>query len=227
MTKTALIAGASGLVGGHCLNVLREGPDYGRIIVLTRRELPAEKLKYEYADPKIAVEQRIVDFSKISVSDVSGADDVFCALGTTIKKAGSKAEFRKVDFDAIVNLAKASVEAGAKQFVFVSSVGADPKSSNFYLRVKGETEQAVTACAFEAVHIMRPSLLLGQRQESRTGEGLGQALMPKLNWVMAGPLRKYRAIPSQTVARAMVGAARSQTKDLNVNEYDQIVALSR
>ncbi len=169
------------------------------------------------------VESRVVDFQNLSPANVAGADDVFCALGTTIKKAGSQAAFRKVDYDAIVNLARASVEAGAKRFVLVSSIGADPKSGNFYLRVKGETEQAVALLPFEAVHIMRPSLLLGERRESRTGERLAQKIMPMLNHVLLGPLRQYRAIPAETVARAMVHVAGLPVTGVHIYDHDQIV----
>lgn len=171
MKRTALLAGVTGLVGGYCLKSLRD--NYEKVIVLTRRAIQLGGVGN--------VELRIVDFDRLSAADVSGADDVFCALGTTIKKAGSQPAFRKVDFDAIVNLAKASVEAGAKKFILVSSIGADPKSSNFYLRVKGETEQAVGALPFEAVHMMRPSVLLGKREEKRSGEGVAQTIMSILN----------------------------------------------
>lgn len=211
--RTALIAGATGLVGGQCLTILRRCPDYQKIIILTRRALALD------VD---TAEQRIVDFDHLSPADVAGADDIFCALGTTIKKAGSQAAFRKVDFDAIVNVARAGVEAGAKRFVLVSSVGADPKSSNFYLRVKGETEQAVSALPFETIHIMRPSLLLGHREESRAGEGFAQRAMPIINSLLVGPLSKYRAVSAETVASAMVGAARSAVKGVQVYEHDGI-----
>ena len=219
MAKTAVIAGATGLVGGHCLQTLIDDPDYSRIVVLTRRAvvLPLSS----------KVEQRIVDFERLSAADVAGVDDVFCALGTTIKKAGSQAAFSKVDFEAVVDLARATVEAGAKRFVLVSSVGADPNSKNFYLRVKGETEQGVAALPFVAVHIMRPSLLLGHRNESRAGERVAQAVMPMMNWALVGGLRKYRAIPAETVARAMVGGAQSNATGVQIYQHDEIESLSK
>ncbi len=214
-----MIAGATGLVGGHCLRALLDDPDYSRIVVLTRRAVTLPQ------SPKIEV--RVVDFERLSTADVAGAGDVFCALGTTIKKAGSQAAFRKVDFDAVVNLARAAVQAGAKRFVLVSSVGADPKSKNFYLRVKGETEQAVAALPFEVVHIMRPSLLLGHRNEKRAGEGVAQAVMPVMSWAFVGGLRKYRAIPAETVAKAMIGVAESAARGVHIHQHDQIVGLSK
>ncbi len=224
MTRTALIAGWSGLVGQRCYGAVRKSTAYEKIILLQRRGnvKPKPGIISTGWPPPMALETRVVDYQNLSPADVAGAVDVFCALGTTIKKAGSQAEFRKVDFDAIVNLARASAESGAKRFVLVSSIGADPKSSNFYLRVKGETEQAVAALPFEAVHIMRPSLLLGHREESRTGEGLAQKIMPLLNHLLLGPLRKYRAIPAEAVARAMVQLAALPLTGVHIYEYDEI-----
>jgi uncharacterized protein YbjT (DUF2867 family) len=216
--RTALIAGATGLVGSHCLGHLRASADYGKLIVVTRRRLALKT----HSKP----EERVVDFDHLSAKDAAGADDIFCALGTTIKKAGSQAAFRKVDFDAVVNLARAGIEAGAKRFIVVSSIGANPKSSNFYLRVKGEMEQAVSSLPFEAVHIMRPSLLLGPRQESRPGEQLAQAIMPLLNPLMLGPLRDYRAIPAETVARAMITAAATSEPGVHVHTFEDIMRLA-
>lgn len=219
MARTALLAGATGLVGGHLLETLRNENAYQRIIVLTRRPI-------KLANPR-NIDVRFVNFDHLSPADVAGGDDVFCALGTTIKKAGSQPAFRKVDFEAIVNLARATLEAGAKRFTVVSSVGADPKSSNFYLRVKGETEQAIAALGFEAIHLMRPSLLLGTRDESRTGEAFARTIMPTLNWALVGSLSKYRAIPALTVAQAMVHAAQSNITGNHVHEFREIVALAQ
>ncbi len=229
MGKTAAIAGYTGLIGSDVFSFARALRVYDRIILLQRRETAAARRGYVavgIADrPEVVT--RVVDYERLSAGDLAGAEDVFCALGTTIKKAGSQAGFRKVDFDAIVNLANASVEAGAKRFVLVSSVGADPRSKNFYLRVKGETEQAVATLQFEAVHIMRPGLLLGRRNESRPGEAVAQVIMPKLKWVLAGTLRKYRAVPAETVAKAMIGAAQSSAKGMQVYQHDQIVEMAK
>lgn len=227
MARTALIAGWTGLVGQQCFRALRESERYRRIVLLQRRPPATGKTEYRMMGCSLPphpaeLESRVVDFEHLSAADIAGADDIFCALGTTIKKAGSQAAFRKVDYDAIVNVARAGVEAGAKRFVLVSSIGADPKSGNFYLRVKGETEQTVAALPFEAVHIMRPSLLLGERQESRAGEGIARRTMPLLNGLLFGPLRKFRAIPAQTVAGAMVGVAGLTVTGVHIYEYDEI-----
>ncbi len=217
--RTAVLAGATGLIGGHCFHLMLQSPDYARLIVLTRRQ------PFNYVGigrPHALLETPIVDFDRLSSADLAGADDVFCALGTTIKKAGSQAAFRKVDFDYIVNLARAAAEAGAKRFMLVSSVGADPHSPNFYLRVKGETEQAVSALPFEAVHIFRPGLLLGQRAERRTGERIAQIVMPVLNSMLIGALLKYRAVPAGTVANAMIRIAGTHSSGVHLHDYSQI-----
>ncbi len=228
MNRTAVIAGYTGLVGGRVFGCMHSA-GYRKVVLLRRRTTTAHPFSYVAPvrpNPPI-VELRAVDFDRLTPADLAGADDVFCALGTTIKKAGSQDAFRKVDFDAIVNVARAAVEAGAKRLVLVSSVGADPNSKNFYLRVKGETEQAVAALPFDAVHIMRPGLLLGHRNESRPGERVAQAVVPMLNWLLAGSLRKYRAIAAETVARAMVAAAQSPATGVNTYQYDEIEGLTK
>src|SRR5882724_10182847 len=158
----ALLLGGSGLVGGFCLRAFLEYPARGRIVSLGRRELTVP------AHPKLA--QKIVSFENLSIEDFANIDDLFCALGTTIGKAGSQAAFRQVDFEYPLAAAKLALQAGTKRFVLVSSVGADARSKNFYLRTKGELEQAVSALGFQSVHIFRPSLLLGKREEFRVGE---------------------------------------------------------
>jgi len=213
MSYTAILAGATGLIGGHLLHHLTASADYPRVIALSRRPIP------QHAN----LETRIVNFDSLSPADSTGADVVFCALGTTIKKAGSQEAFRRVDFGYVKAIADAVHAAGAQQFVLVSSVGADPHSSNFYLRVKGEVEQAVIFAGFAAVHIFRPSLLLGDRPESRLGEGIGRVLMPILNPLMVGGLRKYRAIQSEQVARAMVTAPLNRLAGVHIYQHDDII----
>jgi uncharacterized protein YbjT (DUF2867 family) len=212
--RTALLAGASGLVGGHCLRLLLAEPAYGRVIALGRRALPLQHAK---------LEQKLVDFAHIA--DLAPrADDVYCCLGTTIKKAGSQATFRKVDHDYVVALAQAAKQSGARRFLLVSAIGANPRSQVFYSRVKGETERDVSAVAFAAVHIFRPSMLLGDRAESRLGERLSLPVFRMLTPLLAGPLRPYRAIAAETVARAMIRAALGDTTGVRVHRYDEMTA---
>jgi uncharacterized protein YbjT (DUF2867 family) len=218
--KTALIAGATGLVGRQCLARLLDLPAYGRVIALVRRPLPHTDVK---------LEQRVVDFGQLGLegTDFPTADDVFCCLGTTMKIAGSEAAFRQVDFVYVVSLASQALGRGAKQFLLVSSLGANPRSSIFYSRVKGETEAAISALSFEGRQIFRPSILLGERAELRTGERAGIAVMRGVSFALLGPLRKYRPIAAATVARAMVRVALQAPRGVNIYESDAIERLGR
>lgn len=201
-TKTALIAGASGLVGGHLLRCLLESPAYDRVVALVRRPLSV-------THPRL--EQRTIDFDQLEQqAGEIRADDLFCCLGTTIKKAGSQAAFRKVDYHYPVALARLAARQGARQYLIVTAMGADPRSSIFYNRVKGEVEEAVKGLGLPAVHIFRPSLLLGERAEHRAREAIASVIAQVVNPLMVGPLRKVRAIPGQTVAEAMHNAAQKE-----------------
>ena len=214
--RTALIAGATGLVGTYCLRLLIASPDYSRITAVVRRRMPVNHPKFV---------QQVVDFERISELALSSCDDVFCALGTTIKKAGSQAAFRRVDVDYPRMIAESGLRSGAQRFILVSSVGADPSSRSFYLRTKGELEQAVAAMPFQAVHILRPSLLLGTRPESRLGEGIAQKLMPLVSPLLRGRYSKYRPIAAAKVASAMVYVAGLSAAGVHVYEYPEIRAL--
>lgn len=193
---TALIAGASGLVGRHLLDLLLAAPEYDRVVSLGRRKLEA-------THPKL--EQLVVDFSALDkgMSGLRG-DDVFCCLGTTIRQAGSRENFRAVDHAAVLALGWAAQRQGAQRFFLVSALGADPHSRVFYNRVKGETEEALLVLDFDTLALFRPSLLLGQRAHPRPGERLMAALLWLLEPLLVGQLRKYRAIEAATVARAML-----------------------
>jgi uncharacterized protein YbjT (DUF2867 family) len=172
------------------------------------------------------VVERVVDFSRLSVGLFESGADVFCAVGTTIRKAGSQAAFRKIDFDIPVELARAAVQAGAKQYSVVSSVGTLSRTSNFYLKTKAEMEAAIADEPFDAVHVFRPSLLIGNRREWRPGERSGVAVARVLGFALAGPLRKYRAIEAETVAAAMIRAATEGRTGVHVYHYDEIVDLT-
>ena len=216
--RSALLAGASGLVGSRCLDRLLRETQYARVITLTRRPLPHD-------DPKL--EQRVVEFDRLGTVgvDFPSATDVFCCLGTTMRQAGSEAAFRQVDFTYVVSLASLALGAGARQFLLVSSLGASPKSRIFYSRVKGETEAAVAALPFEGRQIFRPSILVGERRERRPGEALGAMVMRGTAFVMVGPLRKYRPITAATVAEAMVRVALRAPRGVNVYQSDEIERL--
>ena len=218
-TRTAAILGASGLVGGFCLRALVDDPDYSRVVTFGRRELPS------FTRAKVA--QRVAELDSLTAEDFRGVQDVFCALGTTIRKAGSQAAFRHVDLELPLRAATEAAKAGAEQFVVVSSVGADPAGKNFYLRTKGEMERELAKLPFKAIHILRPSLLIGRRAEFRLGEAMAMALAPALDLLTLGALRKYHSIRAETVGRAMVAAAKQGASGASVGEYDEIARLGK
>ena len=216
MGRTALLAGATGLVGTHALELLLADAHWSRVVTVGRRAS-----SYHHAK----LEQRIVDLGSLeSASDLPHVDDVFCCLGTTIKQAGSQPAFRLVDHAFVVGLARAGLRAGATQFLLVSAIGADPKSRVFYSRVKGETEAAIRALPYRGIQIFRPSLLLGERPQFRLGERIAMLGAPVLPALLFGRLRRYRPIHAATVARAMVTIAHEAPRGPNVFEYDAMRA---
>jgi uncharacterized protein YbjT (DUF2867 family) len=215
--RTALLAGGTGLVGSRALERLLAHPAWGRVVLLSRRPL-------ELTHPRLEV--LVVDFDRPHTMRPVPVDDAFCALGTTIAKAGGQAAFRAVDHGAVLAVADLAVEGGARQFALVSSLAADPASGNFYLKTKGEAEASVSARPFGAVHLLRPGLLLGDRTESRPMEAVARTVMPWLNALLAGGLRKYRAIDADVVAAAMIGASLEEgIQGARVLEYDDLVRL--
>lgn len=212
--KTALIAGASGLVGGHCLSFLLQSDRYDKVVSVGRSPLST-------SHPKLI--QLTVDFYKLSAyKDQLQADDVFCCLGTTIKKAGSKAKFYQVDYTYVVELARLASSRGASQFLVMSALGAHPKSRVYYNKVKGQMEQAVKQVSFRSVHILQPSVLLGNREESRPMERLAGLFMSGLRFMLLGSLRKYRPIEASQVGKAMVHYASQEKPGFHVHHSDQI-----
>ncbi len=214
-SRTALVAGATGLTGKHLLEFLLADERYATVHALVRKAtLPTH--------PKLS--QGVVDFE--SLPKLPKADDAFCCLGTTIKKAGSQAAFRKVDFDYVLKFATAAKAAGAKRFLVVSALGAYAKSAVFYNRVKGEMENALKPMNFESLHIFRPSFLLGERTEARVGERLGIAVFSALAPLMIGPARRVRPVEANLVARGMVLAASGSALGVTLIESDEIIGLT-
>jgi len=197
MSKTAWIAGASGLVGGFVVDGLLADASIGRVVSFGRR--PSGK-------PGPKLEERTVDFAHFDPGDASAPDVAVCALGTTIGKAGSKEAFRAIDHDAVLAFGKAARSAGARTFVVVTAHGADEGSSVFYNRVKGEIEAALGALGFDSLSIARPSLLLGDREESRPAERAAVVVSRFLKPLLS-PLR-MRPIEASDVARAVVALVR-------------------
>ncbi|MFN8321402.1 MAG: NAD(P)H-binding protein [Chitinophagales bacterium] len=217
MKKTALIIGATGLVGEQCLCLLLSSGYYGKVIALTRK-----KLSITHA----VLENPVVNFDQPDTyAHLVKADDIYCAIGTTIGKAGSQQAFKKVDFYLPLQVAQAAKANGAQTFVLVSSFGADASSGVFYSRIKGELEQALAQLHFQSLLIFRPSILLGDRKEKRTGEELGRWVAEKMPFLFAGPLKKYRGTPADWLARVMLQTAQQKNSGVRIIENEEIFIL--
>lgn len=213
--RVALLAGASGLVGGYVLEALLDAPDFARVYAITRRPLGREH-------PRLA--NRIVQFDKLE-SQLKGqtAHVAVCCLGTTLKQAGSEQAFRKVDLEHVLAFARVARAAQAERFVVVSSVGADPQSKHFYLRVKGEMEAALEAMRFPALDILQPGPLMAFRRPVEIAVAL---LMPLVNPLLTGTRVPYRGITPRTVAAAALGAVRSGRRGVYRYTYAALHALA-
>lgn len=219
MAKTALVLGASGLVGSHCLQLLLDNAAYDKIIVWLRKPLSVQHAK---------LQQEIINFDQLAryADKLKNVQEIFCCLGTTIKKAGSSEAFYKVDFTYPHESAKLAAQNGVQQFLIVTALGANSRSSIFYNRVKGEIETALGKLPLPGLQIFRPSLLLGERQEFRLGERIGAIVFKTLSFAFIGPLRRYRAIEASVVAEAMIRIAQQNLTGVNIFESEKIQALT-
>ncbi len=214
MGKTALLIGATGLIGGQLLDLLLESDRYDQVTTLSRKPINRNSTK---------LINQIADFNQLGNNpEWFKVDDVFCCLGTTIKTAGSKEAFRKVDYEYPLEAAKLAKEQGAKQYLIVTALGADANSKVFYNKVKGEVEEAISHVHFDIFHIFRPSLLIGPRQDVRIGEKIGQILFTTLGFLFVGSLKKYKGIQSIKVARAMLAKASLDEKGQYYHESDRL-----
>ena len=198
----ALIVGATGLVGGFCLQALLDDPNYSEVIALVRKPILRTHRKLKTV---------ITQFGNLE-SEISNIhpDDVYCCLGTTIKKAGSQEAFKKIDHTLVVTVAELMKKKGAEQFLVISAMGANKDSKVFYNRVKGEMETALQELEYPCLRIIRPSLLLGPREEFRLGEKIAVILTPLLKPFLLGPLKKYRPVEAEKVAQFMIKVARAE-----------------
>lgn len=213
--RVALIAGASGLVGARCLKHLLLDPGTAGVHALGRRPLEMKHKK---------LTEHVVDFANLG--PLPAADDAYCALGTTMKAAGSKEAFRAIDFVAVHNFAKAARAAGVEQFVLVTAMGADAKSSVFYNRTKGEVEEAVRALGFPTLHILHPGILANDGdRKGRVGEDIANSIMGGLASMFGKTTWKYAPIHVETVGKAMVALARMEQRGVNVHESAQLQTL--
>lgn len=202
--KIALVFGATGLIGSHLVEALLGHEAYATVIVFVRRKL-------DIKNPKL--KQHIIDFDKMDAyAHLIKGDDLYCALGTTMAKAGSKSAFYKVDYTYSYQAAKIAATNGVNQYMLVSSVGADSDSRFYYSKVKGELEDAIKVLPFWAIHIFQPSVLLGERNENRWGEQIAARMGKVIDRFTGGLLTKYRPIEAEVVANAMIGAAQRFNK---------------
>lgn len=215
--RSALVLGATGLIGGELIPQLLGNAEYGLVRALVRRPLGRTHPKLQAVT---------VSFDALEAhAEAFAVDDIYCALGTTVRKSGSQEQYRKIDVEYPSRAAVLGKRAGARNCLLVTAMGANPGSSLFYNRIKGEAEEGVKAAGLAATHIFRPSFLIGDRQEHRPLERAALPLLLALNWALVGPLRPYRAIHAATVARAMIRAALSDADGLHVYPSDRIAQL--
>ena len=210
MSRHALLAGATGLIGSHLLTALLADPRYGRVTIIGRQSPATTHARLHVLRS---------DFNNLSVHAAElKADDVFCALGTTLAKAGSRDAFAQVDHDFVLALAQATRRAGSHQFLLVSAVGSSLDSPSFYSRTKARAEQSVRTLGFPALHIVRPSLLIGARSESRPMETLAQKMAPGLALLTRGPLARYQPVTADRVSSALIRIALSHQDGTHIHE---------
>ncbi|MCF8422764.1 MAG: NAD(P)H-binding protein [Bacteroidia bacterium] len=213
--KTAIILGATGLTGTELVKQLLNDDYYKKVVLFSRKSTNINHCK---------LTEYITDFDQLhKIKHLIIGDIVFCCLGTTIKAAGSKTAFREVDFKYISDFAEFAKQNGLNQFYLQSSVGADSKSKNFYLKTKGETENAIRKLDFESFTIFRPSMLLGNRIEFRFGETLGKLVMQFFSFLFVGRLKLYKAIDAKQVAKAMIYESKLNKVGNFVFENDKLL----
>jgi len=209
--KTALIAGSTGLIGKQLLELLLDDPHYSEVKAISRKPIAISNPKFK----NIVMDS---DGLKENIDQLK-ADDVFCCLGTTIRKAGSKEAFRKIDYEYPLELATITKDQGATQYLLVTALGSDKKSGVFYNQVKGQVEEAIDGVNFQSYHIFRPSLLMGPRAESRSGEEAAKVFFRFFGFLVP---RMYKGIESIKVARAMLHFAKQNLKGKFIHESKEL-----
>lgn len=210
--KTALIIGASGLVGTQLTNLLLYDYRFAKVVVLARRSLGINHVK---------LEEHLIDFRKPETwRHLINGDVLFSALGTTLKTAGSKEAQYEVDFTFQYNITEAASRNLVPKYVLVSSIGANPKSSNFYLRIKGQLEEAVKLLPFQSINILRPASLDGDRKEYRLAERISLPILKAINSI--GLLKKFSPIHAKIVAEKMVAVCFEPNPGIRVLENKEI-----
>lgn len=216
--KTAIIIGSTGLIGRQCLSLLLESGHYQKIVAFTRRSL-------EYQNERL--DNRVIDFDHLEVyADSFGCDDLYICFGSTIAKAGSKIAFKRIDYEYPFKIAKYAKLKGCNQLILVSSIGASVQSLFFYTKIKGKLEESILSLNFWSTHILRPSVLIGMRNERRIGESLFAGFALALDKLGNGVLGNYRPIRASDVARAMVILAQMISKGKHIHESNDIIQIA-
>ncbi|MGG0240375.1 oxidoreductase [Bacillus rhizoplanae] len=216
-TRSALVLGASGLVGQEVTQLLIDSDYYDSVTIFVRKPLEWEHEK---------LQQKQVDFSILEqYKEFFAVDDVFNCLGTTIKKAKTKENFKKVDYDYTIRAARLAEEQGVQNFLVISSMGANTKSLFFYSQVKGQMEEDIKKLVIDGIHIFRPSLLLGEREEFRFGERMGEKISGIMPFLFKGSFTKYRPISAEQVARGMYVTALREESGVHVHESSEIAKM--
>jgi len=217
LTKKAIIAGASGLIGSNLLQILLAESGYDLVLIIVRKEVPIKH-------PKL--KQLVVDFDKLNdyAAEITG-DVIFSCLGTTQALTPDKTLYRKIDHDYPVALAQIGLKNGVQQFHLVSAIGANPASSAFYLKLKGETEQDVAGVGLPSVYIYQPSMLKGRKDKQRFGESFFNALMTVVDPLLFGSLKKFHSIAASDVARAMYNQSIDNEAGTFKYQYNDIIKI--
>ncbi len=217
---TAVVIGATGLTGSLLVQDLLNDKFFKVVRILVRKPVRIAHQK---------LQQQIVDFNNMDdySKNFGEGDIIFCCIGTTQKKVkNDKIAYEKIDFDIPLNAARIGLDKGFKKFLIVSAIGADEKSSNFYLRLKGRTENALAQLPFESVDIFRPSILLGKRNEYRLAEKIIQAITEIFSFIFFGMLRKYHPIDAKNVAKAMIAKSKIYDRGVHFYDYEGIMKLA-
>lgn len=212
---TAMVLGSTGLIGSHLLSQLIRNTAYKKIYALSRKPIYIQNPKIINIVTDIKnVDNQIVDLS---------IDHLYICIGTTKKKTPDKIKYKEIDHDYPIKVAKTAIKNGCKSVCLVSSIGADKNSKNFYLHVKGEVEDSLSRLEIESLHIFRPSLLLGKRNEFRLGETIGKLFMKMFGFMFIGKLKKYRSISAKTVSKSMITNVLNKNKGKHIYTFNTII----
>jgi len=216
----AVVIGATGLIGKSLVKQLLNSEYYNKITILVRTW-------NDFSHPKLEVIPVNFNDRNELKQKLPMGNTIFCCIGTTQKKVkGDKEAYRKIDFDIPVNIAQLGIEKGYRQYILVSAVDANSQSSNFYLRLKGQVEEAISKLPFEAISIFRPSILIGKRKEKRFGERIGIVVVKIFSFLLTGKRSIYKAIDADEVAHAMLVSATLNKKGIVINHYDEIMIMT-